>query len=92
MCSSDLTLTEVAKYPALKLKDPYAKKGLAPWKKWCISIALLAVVAGGLYLANLLAWANLPSPLPCFNDEEAVVEQVVEEAPVEEVAETAVVE
>ena len=86
------TLTDVAKYPALKLKDPYAKKGLAPWKKWCISISVLAVVAGGLYLANLLAWANLPSPLPFFDKEEAAVEQVVDAAPVEEVAETAVVE
>jgi hypothetical protein len=86
------TLTDVAKYPTIKLKDPYAKKGLAPWKKWCISISVLAVVAGGLYLANLLAWANLPSPLPCFNKEEAVVEQVVEEAPVEEAVPAEVVE
>ena len=85
------TLTEVAKYPTLKLKDPYAKKGLAPWKKWCISLSALVVVVGGLYLANLLAWANLPSPLPCFN-EEAVVEQVVEEAPVQEVADSTIVE
>jgi hypothetical protein len=85
-------LTDVAKYPTIKLKDPYAKKGLAPWKKWCISISVLAVVAGGLYLANLLAWANLPSPLPCFNKEEAVVEQVVEEAPVEEAVPAEVVE
>ena len=83
------TLTAMAKYPTLKLKDPYAKKGLAPWKKWCISIAVVAVVAGVLYLANLLAWANLPSPLPCFDKEEAVVEQVVEEAPVQEVTEAA---
>ena len=57
------TLTDVAKYPALKLKDPYAKKGLAPWKKWCISIAFIVVVVAALYLANLFAWAGYASPL-----------------------------
>ena len=66
------TLTDIAKFPKLKLKDPYAKKGLAPWKKWCISIASIAVVVAGLWLGNLLSWANLPSPLPFFNKEEAV--------------------
>ena len=66
------TLTDIAKFPKLKLKDPYAKKGLAPWKKWCISIATIAVVVAGLWLGNLLSWANLPSPLPFFNKEEAV--------------------
>ena len=80
------TLTDIAKYPKLKLKDPYARKGLAPWKKWCISLSALVVVAGGLWLGNLLSWANLPSPLPFFNKTE-----VVEEAPVaEECAEEAV--
>ncbi len=73
------TLTDIAKFPKLKLKDPYAKKGLAPWKKWCISIASIAVVVGGLWLGNLLSWANLPSPLPFFNKEEAV--ECVEETP-----------
>ena len=57
------TLTDVAKYPALKLKDPYAKKGLAPWKKWCISIVFIVVVVAALYLANLFAWAGYASPL-----------------------------
>ena len=80
------TLTDIAKYPKLKIKDPYARKGLAPWKKWCISLSALIVVAAGLWLGNLLSWANLPSPLPCFNKTE-----VVEEAPVaEDCAEEAV--
>ena len=57
------TLTSIAKYPALKLKDPYAKKGLAPWKKWAISIAVIVVVVAALYLVNLFAWAGYPSPL-----------------------------
>ena len=74
------TLTDIAKYPKLKLKDPYARKGLAPWKKWTISLASVAVVLAALWLSNLLAWANLPSPLRCFDKEEPVQEVVVEDA------------
>ena len=84
------TLTDVAKFPTLKLKDPYAKAGIAPWKKWLITVVTLAVVAGGLWLFNLLSWANLPSPLPRYNKVEAVEE--VAEAPVEATDSTAVVE
>lgn len=72
------TLTDLAKFPALKLKDPYAKNGLAPWKKWCIALAALILVAGGLWLFNLLSWAGLKSPLPRYNQPEAVVEEVIE--------------
>ena len=71
------TLTDVARYPKLKLKDPYARKGLAPWKRWCISLASLAVVLVGLWMANLFAWAGLPSPLPWF-DKAEIVETVVD--------------
>ena len=83
------TLTDIAKYPKLKIKDPYARKGLAPWKKWVISLSALVVVVAGLWLGNLLKWADLPSPLPFFNKTE-----VVEEAPVAQecVEETAPVE
>lgn len=72
------TLTDIAKYPKLKLKDPYAKKGLAPWKIVLISLSALIVVLGGLWLANLLNWAGLRSPLPRFQPVE-VVEEVVEQ-------------
>ena len=72
------TLTDIAKYPKLKLKDPYAKKGLAPWKSVLISLSALIVVLGGLWLANLLNWAGLRSPLPRFQPVE-VVEEVVEQ-------------
>ena len=71
------TLTDAAKFPKINLKDPFAKKGLAPWKKWAISIAVLAVVAAGLWMFNLLSWAGLQSPLPRYNEVEAV-EEVVE--------------
>ena len=81
------TLTEIAKFPAIKLKDPYAKKGLPVWKRWVISISSLVVVLAVLWLVNLFAWAKLPSPLPWFDKDEPAVEEVVET-----VTETVVVE
>ncbi|MBQ8225244.1 MAG: hypothetical protein IJZ86_07850 [Bacteroides sp.] len=94
------TLTDTAQFPKLKLKDPYAKKGLAPWKKWCLSIATLVVVVLILWLVNLLSWAGMPSPLNCFQKETVEVVETVaatEEttpeatAPAEEVAQEAAV-
>lgn len=63
------TLTEIAKYPKLKLKDPYARKGIAPWKRFLITIVLLGAAFIALWLTNCLAWAKLQSPLPCYNKE-----------------------
>lgn len=71
------TLTNIAKFPTLKLKDPYAKKGIPTWKKWVISISCLIFVVAVLWLCNLFAWAKLPSPLPWFDKGEEV--EVVEE-------------
>jgi hypothetical protein len=68
------TLTDIAKYPKLKLKDPYAKTGLATWKKVVITIVVLGAVCGGLWLGNLLNWAGMKSPLPRFNRTEVVVD------------------
>ena len=79
------TLTDMAKYPALKLKDPYAKAGLAPWKKWAISLSVLVVVLGILWAFNMFAWAGLKSPLPRYNE----VEVVEEAAAADEAAEVA---
>lgn len=77
------TLTEIAQYPKLKLQDPYAKKGMATWKKWCISILLIAVVAATLWIFNVFAPINknLKSPLPKYNKEnvEQVTDTIVEE-------------
>ena len=81
------TLTDIAKFPTLKLKDPYAKKGIPVWKRWVISLASLAFVILVLWLVNLFAWAKMPSPLPWFDKDEPVVEEVVET-----VTETVVVE
>ena len=72
------TLTDVAKYPKLKLKDPYAKKALAPWKSALISLSALIVVVAGLWLGNLLNWAGFRSPLPRFNPVEVVEETVAQ--------------
>ena len=77
------TLTDVAKYPKMKLTDPYAKAGLAPWKKWLISLSAVIVAVGVLWIFNLLAWAKLPSPLPRYHKAEAVEEVV---APADSVA------
>lgn len=85
------TLTDAAKFPKMKLKDPYAKKGLAPWKKWLISLSALVLVAGGLWLFNLLSWAGLKSPLPRYNKVE-VVEEVAAAADSLATADTMVVE
>ena len=56
------TLTDVAKYPKMRLKDPYAKKGLAPWKKWAISMACLLLAVAALWLFNLLTFIGFPAP------------------------------
>lgn len=66
------TLTDAAKFPKLKLKDPYARKGIPAWKKWTISLTSIVLLLAALWLANLLACIKLPSPLPCFNKAEAV--------------------
>ena len=73
------TLTDEAKYPVVKLKDPYEQKGLTTIQKWFVSIIVIGVVALGLWLGNLLAWAGAESPLPFFEKAQVeVVETVVE--------------
>lgn len=71
------TLTEIAKYPKMKLDDPFAKKGLKTWQKWCLTILILIVVIAGLWIANVFSNINekLGSPLPRYN--KAEVEEVV---------------
>lgn len=83
-------LTQQAQFPMLQLVDPLAKKGMPAWKKWIIVVASVLVILLGLWLANLLNWCKLPSPLPCFSQE--VVEQVEPVVETVESAETVVVE
>ncbi|MBQ2290423.1 MAG: hypothetical protein II249_07140 [Bacteroidaceae bacterium] len=80
------TLTDVARFPKLKLKDPYAKKGIPTWLKWVISSVVLLVVLAGLWLGNILAFVNLPSPLPFFNKEEIENVDASQPATVAEIA------
>ena len=77
------TLTDQAHFPKLKLKDPYKKKGMAPWKKWSLSGLTLLVVLAVMWLCNLFAWAQLPSPLPWFAKEEVAEECILEETTLE---------
>ncbi len=66
------TLTEIAKFPKLKLKDPYAKAGLPTWKKWVISLSVILALA----LAGTAVWyfcfrtEPIPEtvPLECTTD------------------------
>ena len=47
------TLTDMAKFPALKLPDPYKKKGMSRWSKfflWLLVVAILAGVVIGLII------------------------------------------
>ncbi|MBO5864733.1 MAG: hypothetical protein J6Q73_01605 [Bacteroidaceae bacterium] len=77
------TLTDIAKFPKIKLKDPYAKAGIPAWAKWLISLVIVAVVVAGLWLGNVLSSVGYPSPLSRFNKEqkvEAVAEGAVAEA------------
>ena len=70
------SLTDAAKYPKIKIKDPYAKAGLSPAKKTFISVACIAVVFVVLWLFNLLSWANLSSPLSCYRAKVEVTQPV----------------
>jgi hypothetical protein len=71
------TLTDQAKFPKIKIKDPYAKAGLSPFSKILITVLAIAVVAAGLWLFNLLSGVGLDSPLPRYK-QPAPVEEVVE--------------
>ncbi|MBR1929660.1 MAG: hypothetical protein IJ834_08040 [Paludibacteraceae bacterium] len=64
------TLTDQVKFPFVKAADPFAKKDMPAWKKWCITISFLIILLGALYLGNIfgmLGSQTLHSPLPCFN-------------------------
>lgn len=71
------TLTDQAKFPKVKIKDPYAKAGLSPFSKILITVLAIAVVAAGLWLFNLLSGVGLDSPLPRYRQADPV-EEVVE--------------
>ena len=49
------TLTDVAKYPKLRLKDPYAKSGMPAWLKVLITLLVLAA-AGAVWYFQLYTY------------------------------------
>ena len=50
------TLTDMAKFPALKLPDPYKKRGMSGWSKFFLVVLILALIAGAVIG---LKWFNL---------------------------------
>ena len=48
------TLTDMAKFPLLKLKDPYKKKGMSASAKVLYTLLALAIVAAAAYIVFLL--------------------------------------
>ena len=47
------TLTEIAKYPKMRLRDPYAKKGMSVWAKVLVTLLVLAVIAAAVWSFKL---------------------------------------
>ena len=47
------TLTDVAKYPKMRLKDPYARKGMPVWAKILVTLLVLAVIAAAVWSFKL---------------------------------------
>ena len=50
------TLTDVAKYPKLKLKDPYAKSGMPVWAKVLITLLFLGGAAAAVWFFDLYTY------------------------------------
>ena len=48
------TLTDVAKFPKMKLKDPYAKAGMPAWAKVLITLCILAGAAAAAWYFGLI--------------------------------------
>ena len=78
------TLTSIAKYPKVKMDDPYKPKAPLWWRilRWVLLVAVIAF--GVLFFTDNLKCIGLP-----FHKEKPVEEQVEEapEAPAEEAAE-----
>ncbi len=79
------TLTHIAKYPVVKMKDPFAKKKMPVWKKILLWLGIIIVVTGIVYFC-------IPKERrPFWPQTKVVVETPVEETPAE-TAEATVIE
>ena len=70
-----LTLTSMAKFPILKLKDPFAEKGLPWWAKLLIILGVLLLICGGIAAYMYFTGTGYFAP-----EAVEVVEEVVESA------------
>ena len=48
------TLTDVAKFPKMNLKDPYAKSGMPAWAKVLVTLCILAGAAAAAWYLGLI--------------------------------------
>ena len=55
------TLTDVARFPKMKLDDPF-KKQTASWKRWLVALVCLALVLVALWVFGLLVSVGFPAP------------------------------
>ena len=83
-------LTSVAKYPKMKLDDPYVKR--TPWWRKCLYwlLGLLVVAFGVCYFTNNLKWMGIerkPKAEPVEQVEEAPAAETPAPEAVEEAAE-----
>lgn len=90
------TLTTLAKYPLVKLPDPYADKKMAWWKKCLIWLVILIGIFCALYFTNTLKYVGLPfkkevpeavEPAATAEEAPAADAEVAAEAPAETPAE-----
>ncbi len=70
-----VTLTSMAKFPILKLKDPFAKKGLPWWAKLLIFLGVLLLICCGIAAYMYFTGTGYFAP-----EAVEVVEEVVESA------------
>ena len=61
------SLTDMAKFPKMRLRDPFEKTGLAPWKKWCLGFIVAGLIFAALWMLNIFAGWGLSSPLDCYH-------------------------
>ena len=54
------TLTQMAKFPKVVAKDPFAKKGVPVWRKLLYTLILLGAAFAALYYTNCLERFGLP--------------------------------
>lgn len=50
------TLTDIAKFPKLRLKDPYARKGMSTWQKVLVTLLVLAGIGAAVWYFELYTY------------------------------------